>query len=487
MIGDIWFGDQASYLGFIDKMKLAKDPAWLSSMRGIWERDEDRDEEDDEQFSNRLLTRSGSTAILDVSGDLVNSKSWYDRYLGMVSYEEITEALAEAGEDESVEQVVMNFSTGGGTANGIKSAADFIQYTDRNIKPVYGHTGSASFSAGYWLYSATRKGSVEDMGQLGSIGALNIHVSYKDMLDKEGIVFTVFREGEFKALGQPFEKLDEKTKNYFQERLGKANAFFLDAVVRNRNISLSNQSEWGEGKTHYGREAVAFGLADEVTTLHELLGRFTTTQSGDGRLRYGGNMPKEKLKEGDQQSQAPTADEVVAGLTPEVRENLSEHQLAQIAAGVPVESVLADAKVTTSAAEGDESEGEKLNEGVGDAEVDLNASAEFQQLKSQVETLTAQLTALTELNDQMKSIVLTSANTKVVAMGGSPVDMDFLDTPNAVKYFEQVDAKFKEAYQAGPKSKAPDLAKPDVETGEGLSAIPSAYERSFALSKQQKQ
>lgn len=482
MIGDIWFGDQASYLGFIDKIKLTKDPVWLSSMRGMWDEDQKRIDTE-EGFENRLLTRNGSTAILDVSGDLVNSKNWYDEYLGLVSYEEITEAIAEAGEDEDTEQVIMNFSTGGGTANGIKSAADFIQYTDRNVKPVYGHTGSASFSAGYWLYSATRKGSVEDMGQLGSIGALNIHVSYKDKLDNDGIVFTVFREGEFKALGQPFEKLDQKTKDYFQERLSKANAFFLDAVVRNRNISLSNQSEWGEGKTHYGREAVAYGLADEVTTLHELLGRFTKTQSGDGRLRYGGNMPKEKLKDDDQQAQTPTTDEVVAGLNPEIRENLSEEQIAQLAAGVSLEQVLGTAPTT---AEGEETtEGEALQEELAGEEVEQPNLAELSALKGQVEELTTKLEAAVQLNDQMKGIVLTAANAKVVAMGGTPVDMDFLDTANAVKYFEQVDSKFKVTFKAGPKSKALDLTKPDAETGEGLSAVPSAYERSFALKKQQ--
>ncbi len=484
MIGDIWFGDQASYLGFIDKIKLTKDPMWLSSMRGMWDEDQRRQTDDYEGFENRLLTRNGSTAILDVSGDLVNSKNWYDEYLGLVSYEEITEALAEAGEDEGTEQIIMNFSTGGGTANGIKSAADFIQYTDRNVKPVYGHTGSASFSAGYWLYSATRKGSVEDMGQLGSIGALNIHVSYKDMLDKEGIVFTVFREGEFKALGQPFEKLDQKTKDYFQERLSKANAFFLDAVVRNRNISLSNQSEWGEGKTHYGREAVAYGLADEVTTLHELLGRFTKTQSGDGRLRYGGNMPKEKLNEGhrdQQQAQTPTTDEVVAGLNPEIRENLSEEQIAQLSAGVSLEQVLGTAHAVEETTEGEELKDELT----GDEVVDFSGYAEMTALKDQVEELTTKLEAAVQLNGQMKGIVLTAANAKVVAMGGTPVDMDFLDTANAVKYFEQVDSKFQATFKAGPKSKALDLAKPDAETGEGLSAVPSAYERSFALKKQQ--
>lgn len=475
MIGDIWFGDQASYLGFIDKLKLTKDPVWLTSMRGMWEDDEKRQVDQADQFDNRLLTRNGTTAVLDVSGDLVNSKNWYDSYLGLVSYEEITEALAEAGADASVEQVVMNFATGGGTANGIKSAADFIQYTDQNVKPVFGHTGSASFSAGYWLYSATRKGTVEDMGQLGSIGALNIHVSYKDMLDKEGIVYTVFREGEFKALGQPFEKLDDKAKTYLQEKLSKANGFFLDAVVRNRNISLTNQSEWGEGKTHYGREAVVLGLADEVTTLHELLGRFTKTKSGDGHLGYGGNMPKEKLKEGDQQT--PTAEEVVAGLNPEVRENLSETQIAQLTAGVPLEDVLASAPPA---------EPVDLHVEIESADdvVVFTDAAELQALKDQTVDLEAKLAEVIVLNDQMKGIVLNAANAKVVALGGMPVDLSFLDTPSAVKYFEQVDTKFNDSFKVGPKSKALDLRKPDAETGEGLNAVPSAYERSFALQKQ---
>lgn len=480
MIGEVWFGTQASYLGYVEKVQLLSDPNWITSMRSVWTEGDRPSQDEEERFENRLLKRVGNTAVLTVSGDLVTNKNWYDEFLGWVSYEEITEALQEAAEDESVSQIVTNFGTGGGSANGVKAAADYIQFIDQNIKPVYGHTSSAAFSAGYWLYSATRKGSVEEMGQLGSIGALNIHVSYKGMLDKAGIVYTVFREGEFKALGQPFEDLDQKTKDYFQERLSKANAFFLDAVVRNRNISLSNQGDWGEGKTHYGREAVAFGLADEVTSLHELLGRFTQTQSGDGRLRYGGNMPKEKLE--GQQSQAPTADEVVAGLTPEIRENLSENQLAQIAAGIPVEVVLGKGESETEV----ETEVEEtLEESQDDFELKDDATAET--LKAQVQELTGKLTAAEELNTRMKDIVLATANTKVVAMGGSPMDMSFLDTAGALKYFEQVDAKFQATYKAGPSSLPLDLKKPGKETGEGLVTTPSAYERSFAQAKKQQQ
>jgi|GEM_PF-2928979 len=488
MTGNIWFGDYASYMGYLDKLKKIDDPAYMATMRSMWESDRNEQDED-EEYESWLLERRGNTAILNVAGDLVNTKAWYNEYMGMVSYEEIQEALAEVGADESVDQVLMHFSTGGGTASGIKAAGDYIGFFDQNVKPVYGYTATAAFSAGYWLASSTRKITVDEMGQLGSIGAVNVHVSYKGMLDQKGVVYTILREGEFKALGHPAEDLDEKSKAYFQDKLAKANSFFIEAVVRNRNVSLASQADWGEGKTFYGREALNLGLADEVATLQDLLGRFQVSRSGDGRTIYGGTMPKEKLKaEEAQQAPAPSDNGAVAGqglddLNPEGRADLSAEELAKLEAGLPIDEGLV-AKVTANTPEA----GEEASAGEEGEELSTQAPEMGEELKTVLaerDALAEKLQAAEELNAQMKGIVLEAANKKVIAMGGIPMDLDFLDCATAVQHYEKVDTKFKSTFKVGQRSVSPDTAKPEPEDGAGLSAAPTFAERAVAHKRKQ--
>lgn len=488
MTGIIWFGDYSSYMGYLEKMKKVDDPAYMTTMRSVWESDR-KEHDEDEEYESWLLERKGNTAILNVAGDLVNTKAWYNKFLGMVSYEEIQEALAEAGDDDSIDQVVMNFSTGGGTASGIKAAGDYIKSFDKDVKPVYGYTATAAFSAGYWLASSTRKISVDEMGQLGSIGAVNVHVSYKGMLDKSGIVYTILREGEFKALGHPAEELDDKAKAYFQEKLSKANSFFLEAVVRNRNVSLASQADWGEGKTFYGREALGLGLADEVTTLQDLLGRFQVSRSGDGRTIYGGNMPKEKLKVTDnQQAPAPSENGAVAGqgletLNPEGRADLSAEELAKLEAGLPIDEGLV-AKVTDDTPEAGEeaSSGEEGEEPVTPVP---EMGEELKAALAERDALAAKLETAEQLNEKMKGIVLDAANKKMIAMGGIPMDLDFLDCETALQHYEKVDTKFKSTFKVGQRSVSPDTTKPESETGAGLSAAPTIAERAVARKRKQ--
>lgn len=489
MTGNIWFGDYSSYMGYLDKLKKIDDPAYMATMRSMWESDR-KEQDEDEEYESWLLERRGNTAVLNVSGDLVNTKAWYNEYLGMVSYEEIQEALAEAGADDSVDQVLMHFSTGGGTASGIKAAGDYIGFFDQNVKPVYGYTATAAFSAGYWLASSTRKITVDEMGQLGSIGAVNVHVSYKGMLDKNGVVYTILREGEFKALGHPAEELDEKSKAYFQDKLAKANSFFIEAVVRNRNVSLASQADWGEGKTFYGREALNLGLADEVATLQDLLGRFQVSRSGDGRTIYGGTMPKEKLKaEEAQQAAAPSDNGAVAGqgldeLNPEGRTDLSAEELAKLEAGLPIdEGLVANLTTSNTPEAGEEAaagqEGEELVNPVPEMGEELKAAL------AERDALAEKLQAAEELNAQMKGIVLEAANKKMIAMGGIPMDLEFLDCATAVQHYEKVDTKFKETFKVGQRSVSPDTNKLEPESGAGLSAAPTFAERVVAQKRKQ--
>lgn len=476
---NFWFGTETSFKTYLDKLARLENPDLVAHMRGMWEtaNQTDATEAEEELEDHRLLERQGSTGVIHVSGELTNEKAWYNEWLGLVSYTEIIEALDIAATDESLQQVVMLYHTGGGTASGIRDAGEHIKFIDKEFKPVYAYTKTAAFSAGYWLASSARSIMVEEMGQLGSIGAIATHISYKGMLDNQGIVATVFREGEFKALGQPYEELDDKAKEHFQERLKETNAFFLDAVMTNRSLSMSQQSEWGEGKTFYGRKAVNVGLADEVISLRGLMSRFVETSSGNGRTYFGTSdgesamTVKDKAKP-DTAKPGEAQLEVPAVPTPEKgsKPNLDEGEAALLAAAQELSS--AEEQPETQAA-------------APDSTTPAQENPELVALKEKITQLEGQLAAAQELETSLKDVVVQYASFKTKALGGTPVDLSELPTEIVLSHYHKVDEQFTSQYKRGQQSAAPDLSTAGEKAEQAAPASPGYMHEAYLQKRNQ--
>lgn len=478
---NFWFGTDTSFKTYLDKLARLDNPDLVAHMRGMWEtanQSSNTGEEDDEELEDHwLLERQGNTGIIHVSGELTNEKAWYNEWLGLVSYTEIIEAMDIAATDESLQQIVMLYHTGGGTASGIRDAGEHIKFIDKDFKPVYAYTKTAAFSAGYWLASSARSIMVEEMGQVGSIGAVATHISYKGMLDKQGIVATVFREGEFKALGQPYEELDDKAKEHFQERLKETNAFFLDAVMTNRSLSMSQQSEWGEGKTFYGRKAVNVGLADEVISLRGLMSRFVETSSGNGRTYFGtsdgaSNMTVEDKTKPGTVKPGEAKLEVPAVPTPEngSKPNLDEAEAALLAAAQELNSTEENPEAQAAAPA---------------PTTPAQENPELAALKEKITQLEGQLAAAQELETSLKDVVVQYASFKTKALGGTPVDLSTLPTEIVLSHYHKVDEQFNNQYKRGQQSAAPDLSTAGEKATQATPASPGYMHEAYLQKRNQ--
>lgn len=439
MIETIWLGSAESLREYIDaKTAYSADPQLYSNTQ-----------EGDEKPLSRLLEIVGDTAIISVDGGLVpGSKPWY-RFFGVVGYQEIVEALEAAALEEDVKQIVMRFTSGGGSAVGVAEAAEFIRYVDAEFKPVYTFTDTAAFSAAYWLYSAGRKQYVSEMGQLGSIGAIATHVSYKGALDKAGIEYTVFREGEYKALGQPFEKLDDKARKVFQERLYAANQFFLAAVIKNRSVMPSDSDKWGEGKTFFGREGVLVGLADEVIPFHKLItGLSTNGRLADSTTTYqdeGFDMKHQDSQAGGGETTTALNDEMEHPTAEQLEDNQVELDVSLIAGGVD----LSAPEETGDIAEEEETE-EQLSEEVPNPTA--GHEVELANLQAKFDTLNEQFTDLQETADNMKTALLRIADRFSVALGATRIDLSHLDAKTAFEHFAKLEETMLKTFPAGRKT-----------------------------------
>lgn len=483
MIDGIWFGTPASLQVVLDmEAALKADPKLYANP---WV-------DDDEEHSgpeSRLLEYRDNVAIVKVEGSLTNKKSWYNRYFGITAYEEITDAVAEAADNAVIDSIVMAYASGGGTAAGVKDASDFIKMVDKDVKPVYSYTSASAFSAAYWLYSGGRQAFASEMGQVGSIGAIAIHASYKDAYEKAGIQHTVFREGEFKALGQPVEKLDDKAKGDIQSHLKQANSFFLDAVIGNRGLSMSEHSQWGEGKTFFAAEGMRVGLVDQVRSLDQVVQRFST--AGSSSVGFDGGIAMPKGAEGSVEEQVS---QQLDGDAPQTV--VDEQTAAKLAAGVAPEVALEGNQADAQAAKPEEVAEVGLEESNAEVGVEEESPAqlsdtalakELGKAELRAEQLQEKLAAQEGLVSSMQSIVLDAIDNKTFAIGGTSIDLSHLTPELAVSHYEKVNAQFHAAFKIGPKSVATVDANLETVDPDGGQAERTPQELMLAAAKRQKQ
>lgn len=243
-----------------------------------------------------LLEKVGATTILKVHGSISQRHSWWHPMFpgSVTSYEAIEDALDIVARDESKSKVVMDFATGGGVVRGVDRAARKIRWA-RQLVGIDAHTEASAFSAGYWLASAAGQISASPMAEVGSIGTLLVTYDMVKQAEQEGITYHVFRAGEFKAMGLPYEEMTEKFSEQIQLNLEKTNKFFLDHVTQTRGLSMGTQGLWGEGKTFYAFDAKEVGLIDRVATLDELLGSSASQTLTSDNRRMDMNISAEKL------------------------------------------------------------------------------------------------------------------------------------------------------------------------------------------------
>ena len=322
----IWMGDESSHASL-----AALETKFMSEVKAF--RDEGEDPVRDTCFdclTDRkglyLLERVGDKAILKVHGSLTNAFQWWHPYLAghVTSYEAIKDALVICADDAAITSIYMDFATGGGVVRGLDTASEMIRRVSA-VKPVFAHTDSHAFSAGYWLACAAKQVTASRMAEIGSIGTLIVLENYTEAAANNGVKYHVFRAGEFKALGLPYEALSEKAATYIQDNLEKTNKFFLEHVSRSRNLMMSDRPQWGEGQTFFAEEGMKVGLIDRVTTLAELIGGGASNPTTSDQRRFEMKISPEKLAQ------------IAAGADP--KSVLSAEELIQYQAAVTEEPV----------------------------------------------------------------------------------------------------------------------------------------------------
>lgn len=206
-------------------------------------------------------------AVIEISGVLIHRGSWIGQSSGQTSYEGIAAQIEAAAKDPSVRGLALEIDSFGGEVAGVFDLADQIRALRRD-KPVWAFVAEHAFSAGYALASQADRILLPRTGAVGSIGVVVMHADLSGQLDQDGVRVTLIHSGQHKVEGNPYEPLPEAVRDDIQREIDVLRFLFAETVAAGRAGRLSQEAALvTEAATYRGTDAVAAGLADEVTDL----------------------------------------------------------------------------------------------------------------------------------------------------------------------------------------------------------------------------
>lgn len=211
-----------------------------------------------------LVSQHGDVAVIDIGGVTGKRLDVWEKWFGMVDYDDIAEALDMCQGEDSIKNIVLSFNSPGGSHIGTQECADLIH---ASTKPVYAFTDCCMASAAYYLGSQAKAIFATPTAMVGSIGCIMVRRDDSGMLSNLGINITAFYRGKHKADGRIFKPLSKAESADLNAFVEKAYSDFKSTVLRARTPS----DEVFESKIYHAETAIELGLADGlVNNLQEV-------------------------------------------------------------------------------------------------------------------------------------------------------------------------------------------------------------------------
>ncbi len=451
--------------------ELSSNPDMMKVMGAPMVKDDDDDDDEDESYEDMLdrmdfdhmVTIYGNVAVISVKGSLTTSRHWWDRYFGVVAYESIRNVLANLvnkATELGVTAVVLDIDSPGGSAKGVDEAYAFIKQVNADHLPVYAFTAGMMTSGAYWLSAATRSRYATRMSQAGSIGVMVVHKDFTKSYADAGVTLTVLREGEFKALGSPYEKLSDKAKQVIQDEMKFIKDEFVAAVSDGLGVSAALVEEkMGKGRVFFGAQAVEIGMIDKVATFDEVVNEIQARHNHSPSNTYQWQQPgKADMSKKMITDKAQAA--MLAGASPEAAVAVHGAEAPVVATDAPAEApeTKQDDKAVVEAPveSAPEVKGTDKDQGTATGKVDstlidrlVAAQTELATVKASNERMAADINQMKADMSDLEAIVRSSVNNMQIGLGYHATNMEHVTGAALVQQHKQLSSEFKTRFKVG--------------------------------------
>lgn len=210
---------------------------------------------------SRGYSVEGSTAVVPIYGALGKNLNEFEA-LFMTDYNEIEAALIEAENDESVETILLDINSPGGTIQGLPELVNYMRTIE---KPLVSYTDGMMASAAYWLGTVSPHLLISQTAEVGSVGVYVALLDESKALEMQGYKVEAISAGKYKLDYSGYEPLTDEARARLQANVDKWHGRFKAAV----RVNYPVDDEYLEGQTFEGEEALevqmASGLVDSLS------------------------------------------------------------------------------------------------------------------------------------------------------------------------------------------------------------------------------
>ena len=240
------------------------------------------------------------------SGDITPDQGNREFTPGVVS---LAAALRSAGEDTTIDGIVLRLDTGGGAMLASDLIAREITLIKKKNKPLFVSMAGVAGSGGYYIAAVADRIFATPLTLTGSIGVVSLVPDFTGLLEKQKINADLVASSPNAGLGSPFLPFNSDSEAVFRSGVDGAYSMFLNHVSTARNISVADLKSLAGGRLWSAEGAMknklidqVGGLKDALDAMREKLGNGeieimdipTGTSGGLGQL-LGGLLPKAVL------------------------------------------------------------------------------------------------------------------------------------------------------------------------------------------------
>ena len=215
-------------------------------------------------------------AVIYASGDIVTGDGSPGRRIGSKT---TAKQIRKAREDKSVEGIILQIDSGGGSAYASDLIAREVKLCREAGKPVVVSMGGAAASGGYYIAAYADRIIAEPTTVTGSIGVTGMIPNFNRLFDKIAVRWSSLKRGEnadLLAIYRPIEEREiELMKGYIEHTYDQ----FINVVAEGRGMNYEQVHEIAQGRVWTGLRAKELGLVDEhggmkeaIEVMKELIG-----------------------------------------------------------------------------------------------------------------------------------------------------------------------------------------------------------------------
>lgn len=209
-------------------------------------------------------------AVIPVTGTLLHKLSYSASWA--TGYNYIVSKFDAANADPDVKGILLVINSPGGTVAGCFDATDHLAQ-NKGDKPLWAIYDDMACSGAMCIGSVADRRFTTQTAISGSIGVVQLHASYEEMLSEAGLAVTLIYSGAHKVDGNPYKNLPDDVYESFKSQCDELRGQFAEKVSSNIGLSLDDVLAT-DAKTYTGQQAVDAGLADEVINAHQIISHF---------------------------------------------------------------------------------------------------------------------------------------------------------------------------------------------------------------------